>query len=645
MTPLWTPAPARAARTHLATFTRSAAAAAGRPLDDYWALHAWSVADPDAFWRTLLRASGMPHHGVAPAAHDGAPMPATRWFEGVTLNYAEALLEGRGAAGDDAAIIATNEAAADRVITRTELRRDVARAAAALARDGIGTGDTVAAFVANVPEAVILHLACAARGAIFSSCSPDFGADAAYARFHQIAPKLVLVSSSYPYNGKRFDTGRVVTDLAARLPGSPRLVVLGEPIAGLAGVAWADWLAPEAPALTPIRLPFDHPLAVLYSSGTTGLPKAIVHRTGGVLLTHHKELRLHGDVGPGDRLLYFTTCGWMMWNWLVSALAEGATIVLYDGSPSHPTLDVLWDAVERLDVTHFGTSARFIHGCRAAGLVPKQQHRFEHLRTVFSTGSPLARTGFEWIYRDVKTDVHLASISGGTDIVGCFMLGVPTEPVYAGEIQAPGLGVDLAAFDEDGQPVVSKPGELVCRQPLPSMPLRFWGDAAGARLHAAYFERFPGVWRHGDLIEITPRGGIVVYGRSDATLNPGGVRIGTAEIYRPLETMPEIVEGLAVGKREGDDEVIWLFVVLRAGLTLDDALTVRIQRTIRTEESPRHVPKRILQVGELPRTRSGKSMEIAVTQLVNGRPVPNRMVVANPASLDEIAAAVSLAGH
>jgi acetoacetyl-CoA synthetase len=643
MTPLWTPSPERAAATHLAAFMRLASAAAGRAFDDYWALHRWSIAEPEAFWQTLLRASGLPQAGHAAAARDAAPMPATRWFDGVTLNYAAALLAGRGAPDDAPAIVATSEAADDRVISRGALRLAVARAAAALARDGVGCGDTVAAFVANVPEAVVLHLACAARGAIFSSCSPDFGADAAYARFHQIAPKLLLASSSYPYNGKRFDTGTVIADLVARLPGPPRLVVLGDAAAGLDGVAWTDWLPAAGPPLVPVQLPFDHPLAVLYSSGTTGLPKALVHRAGGVLLTHHKELRLHGDVGPGDRLLYFTTCGWMMWNWLVSALAEGATIVLYDGSPSHPTLDVLWQAVERLEVTHFGTSARFIHGCRAAGLAPARTHRLARLRTVFSTGSPLARTGFEWIYRDVKADVHLASISGGTDIVGCFMLGVPTEPVYAGEIQGPGLGVDLAAFDDDGQPVVAKPGELVCRQPLPSMPLHFWGDTDGARYHAAYFERFPGVWRHGDLVEITPQRGIVVYGRSDATLNPGGVRIGTAEIYRPLETMPEIVEGLAVGKREDDDEVIWLFVVLRAGLTLDDALVARIQRTIRTEESPRHVPKRILQVSELPRTRSGKSMEIAVTQLVNGRPVPNRMVVANPASLDEIEAAVARA--
>jgi acetoacetyl-CoA synthetase len=641
MTPLWTPSRERAAATHLTAFAQHAAVVAGRPFENYWALHAWSIAEPQAFWQTLLGTTGWTLSGTAAAAHDGAPMRATRWFEGVSLNYAEALLAGRGAADDAPAIIATNEAAEDRVVTRGALRDAVARAAAALARDGIGRGDTVAAIVANVPEAAILHLACAARGAIFSSCSPDFGADAAYARFHQIAPRLLLASSSYPYNGKRFATGTVIAELVARLPGSPRLVVLGEPIPGLDGTSWSEWLPDATRALEPLPLPFDHPLAVLYSSGTTGLPKALVHRAGGVLLTHHKELRLHGDVGPGDRLLYFTTCGWMMWNWLLSALAEGATIVLYDGSPSHPGLEVLWQAVERLDVTHFGTSARYIHSCRAAGLAPGRSLRLDRLRTVFSTGSPLARTGFEWVYRDVKADVHLASISGGTDIVGCFMLGVPTEPVYAGEIQAPGLGVDLAAFDEDAQPVTGQPGELVCRQPLPSMPLRFWGDTDGARYQAAYFERFPGVWRHGDLVEITPQRGLVVYGRSDATLNPGGVRIGTAEIYRPLEAMPDIVEGLAVGKRDGDDEVIWLFVVLRAGVVLDDALVSRIQRTIRTEESPRHVPKRIIQVSELPRTRSGKSMEIAVTQLVNGRPVPNRMVVANPAALDEIERAVA----
>jgi acetoacetyl-CoA synthetase len=638
---LWTPAPSRIERAHLTTFRRAAAAAAGRPLDDYPALHAWSVGDPEAFWQTLLRESELPHEGQAARARSADPMPATRWFEGVRLNYAEALLAGRGAADDAPAIIATDEAARDRTVSWRVLRQDVARAAAALDRDGIGAGDTVAAFVSNVPEAIVLSLACAARGAIFSSCSPDFGADAAYARFHQIAPKLLLASTAYPYNGKVFSTARVVADLAARLPGPPAVVTLGPPVDGMATVDWGAWLPAGAPPLAPVRFPFDHPLAVLYSSGTTGLPKAIVHRAGGTLLEHHKELRLHGDIGPGDRVLYFTTCGWMMWNWLVSALAEGATIVLFDGSPSYPTLDVLWGAVDRLGLTHFGTSARFIHGCRAAGLTPRSSHRLETLRTIFSTGSPLARAGFEWVYRDVRTDVHLASISGGTDIVGCFMQGVPTEPVYSGEIQAAGLGVDLAAFDDEGRPIVGKPGELVCRQPLPSMPLRFWGDADGSRYRSAYFERYPGVWRHGDLIEITATGGVIVYGRSDATLNPGGVRIGTAEIYRPLETIAEVVEGLAVGKREDDDEVIWLFVVLKPGVTLDDALTKRIQQTIRVEESPRHVPKRIIQISELPRTRSGKSMEIAVTQLVNGRSVPNRLVVANPASLEEIEAAVA----
>jgi acetoacetyl-CoA synthetase len=398
-----------------------------------------------------------------------------------------------------------------------------------------------------------------------------------------------------------------------------------------------DWLDDEGtPSFTP--LPFDHPLYILYSSGTTGLPKAIVHRAGGALLNHHKEQRLHADIRAGDRVMYYTTCGWMMWNWLVSALAQGATLVLYEGSPSYPTLEVLWLLADRLGVSHFGTSARFIHSCRAAGLRPKDHYAFSRLRCVLSTGSPLSPAGFAWVYGAVKDDVHLASISGGTDIVGCFALGDPTAPVYAGQIQVPGLGVALAAFDEDGKPVFDTPGELVCLEPLPSMPLRFWNDPDGRRYRSAYFGDYPGVWRHGDLIEIKTGQGVVIYGRSDATLNPGGVRIGTAEIYRPLEALPEVTEALAVGKREEEGESIWLFVVLQEGLELDKDLEKRIKQTIREGASPRHVPRRIYQVSGLPRTRSGKLVEIAVSRLVNGQSVPNREVMANPEALDEIAA-------
>jgi acetoacetyl-CoA synthetase len=642
--PLWTPSPARAARTAMAAFIEQASAQAERPIGHYRELHRWSLDQPDAFWSFCLATSGIALSSPATRALSPDPMPRTRWFEGATLNYAQALLHAPAwRSAESIAIHAVDESGTERAIDLHTLRRDVARAASALRRDGIGAGDRVAAFVSNVPEAVVLLLACASLGAIFSSCSPDFGIDAAYARFHQIAPKLLVASDGYVYNGRRFDTMPVVDALAARLPGAPRVVLVpcGDAAPRADRVFWDDWLADVAETTTFVPLPFDHPLYVLYSSGTTGLPKAMIHRAGGALLTHHKEQRLHSDIGPGDRVLYFTTCGWMMWNWLVSALAQGAAIVLFEGSPSHPSLESLWRLVDRLGVTHFGTSARFLHACKTVALQPRRLGAYAALRALLSTGSPLSASGFEWVYHDVAEDLHLASISGGTDIVGCFMLGVPTEPVFAGQIQAPGLGVDLAAFDAEGRAVVGEPGELVCRAPLPSMPLGFWSDADGSRYHDAYFGVYDGVWRHGDLIEITPQGGIVVYGRSDATLNPGGVRIGTAEIYRPLERIPEIVDALAVGRREGEDEVIWLFVVLQDGVNLDVPLERRIAHVIRANESPRHVPRRIFAVSQLPRTRSGKTMEIAVSRLVNGQPVPNREVVANAESLDEIARVIS----
>jgi acetoacetyl-CoA synthetase len=624
----------------MARFLPVASSRAGRSLASYWNLHEWSVARPAEFWEGCLADSRLPVSAGWSRAMSDDPMPFTRWFEGATLNYAHALLDSPHWQADDAiAIVGVDETGRERTLDRAALRREVARAVAALTRDGVSRGDRVAAFTSNVPVAVILLLACAAIGAVFSSCSPDFGVDAAYARFHQIAPKLLVASDGYAYNGKLFDTRPILRALAARLPGSPRVVLVprAEPSREEGWPTWDEWLPTTASDVAYEPLPFDHPLYVLYSSGTTGLPKAIVHRAGGALLTHHKELRLHSDVGPGDRVLYFTTCGWMMWNWLVSALAQGATIVLFEGSPAHPSLEAFWRTVDRLRVTHFGTSARFIHGCKTAGIEPRSFARFESLRTVLSTGSPLSAAGFEWVYRHVCDDLHLASISGGTDIVGCFMLGIPTEPVYAGQIQGPGLGVDLAAFDPDGRPVVGAPGELVCRSPLPSMPLGFWNDPDGTRYRDAYFSVFEGVWRHGDLIEITPERGMVVYGRSDATLNPGGVRIGTAEIYRPLDTIPEIVDALAVGRRLEEDEVIWLFVVLQAGVQLDAALEQRIAQAVRTLESPRHVPRRVFQVSQLPRTRSGKAMEMAVSRLVNGQPVLNREVIANPDALDEIA--------
>ena len=639
--PLWTPSPERVERAFMTDFRRLAEQRTGQTLPDYAALHAWSAAQPADFWRLYAEYSGIAFETPPEEIMSDDPMPHTRWFEGATLNYAQALLFPSTLTDENVtAIIAVDETGRERRLSYAELRLEVARCAAALARSGVGRGDRVAAYVCNVPEAVTLLLACASVGAVFSSCSPDFGFDAALARFGQLEPKLLFASDGYSYNGQAFQTLPTVARLAEAMGGLSEVVLIpyrdlpeSETYPG-----WRGWLddAPPAP-LTFTPLPFDHPLYVLYSSGTTGLPKAMVHRAGGALLTHHKEQRLHSDIRPGDVVFYFSTCGWMMWNWLVSVLAQGATIVLYEGSPAHPDLGALWRLAARLRVTHFGTSARFIHGCKAAGAkVPE----LPSLRAVMSTGSPLSPAGFRWVYEEVKSDVHLASISGGTDVVSCFMLGVPTLPVYAGQIQGPGLGVDLAAYSEAGEPVRGEPGELVCRKPLPSMPLRFLNDPDFGRYQAAYLDTYPGVWHHGDLIEMTGEGGVVVYGRSDATLNPGGVRIGTAEIYRPLESLPEILEALAVGKKSGGDEVIWLFVVLQEGVMLDDALEKRVRTLVREGSSPRHVPKRIFSVSQLPRTRSGKATEIAVSRLVNGQSVPNREVMANPEALDEIASVV-----
>ena len=631
--PLWTPSERRVAEAAMTEFRRLAEKRTGRSLPDYETLHTWSAENPADFWALYAEYAGFDLSPQRIMSDD--PVPYTKWFEGATLNYAEALLYPPELKSEDQlAVIAANEAGDERRLTYAELRREVARCASALKRTGVEEGDRVAASVSNTPEAVILLLACASIGAVFSSCSPDFGADAAADRFGQIEPKLLVASGGYHYSGKFYSTLETVQKLSSRLGSLLDTIVISSDEGG-GFTTWGDWLGGEDAELAFTPLPFDHPLYILYSSGTTGLPKAIIHRAGGALLTHHKEHRLHADIKPGDTVFYFTTCGWMMWNWLVSVLAQGATIVLYDGSPSQPSLEVTWKLAEKLGMTYFGTSARFIHSCKDFGVVPKEVADLSKLKSVSSTGSPLSPAGFRWVYEAVKEDVHLASISGGTDIVSCFMLGNPIQAVYEGTIQSPGMGVALAAYDDAGRPVTGQPGELVCEKPLPSMPLSFWNDPDDERYKGAYLDYFPGVWRHGDLIEITPQG-IVVYGRSDATLNPGGVRIGTAEIYRPLQTLSEVMESLAVGKKEDGDEVIWLFVVLREGVELDDELTKKIKGAIRQDSSPRHTPKRVFQVSQLPRTRSGKLVEVAVSRLVNGRDVPNRQSMENPEALEDI---------
>jgi acetoacetyl-CoA synthetase len=656
-TPRWTPSPERVASANLTAFMAAAHRRAGAPppadpqsseaqVRAYDALHAWSVSDVARFWSWYVAWAGLGFDRPADRVLAGETLATMRWFEGGRLNYARALIHGGGRPDAEEALVAVDELGSRRVLDRAGLVAEVARVQSALLREGVGPGDRVAAMAVNGLEAVVALLACAGLGAIFTSCSPDFGAPAARSRFAQVAPALLLASPSYRYGGRRFDVTSAARALRAALPSLRRLVWLpvpGEepPIPEGAGEAVYDvWCDGQPHHLVLEPLPFDHPLAVLYSSGTTGIPKAIVHRAGGVLLTHHKEHALHLDVRPGDRVAYFTTLGWMMWNWLVSALAQGATVVLVDGSPAVDPL-ALWRLAERERLTFLGVGARFLHAQQAAGVRPDGAVDLGALRTLASTGSPLAPSAFAYVHESVKADVHLASISGGTDIVGCFMLGVPTLPVHDGQIQRPGLAVDVAVFDDAGGELTSGAGELVCRSPLPSMPLGFWGDVDGSRYRATYFERFPGVWWHGDRIERTPQGGIVVFGRSDATLNPGGVRIGTAEIYRPLEEITEVLEACAVGRRVGDDEEVWLLVVLREGARVDEALVASIRDAVRRHTSPRHVPRRVLQVRELPRTRSGKPMELVSRAVVNGDAVVNREAMDNPHVIDEIAAAVA----
>ena len=640
--PLWQPGPARIANANLTAFAREVRRRWEVTANDYAALHRWSIAEPAQFWQTVASFCRVRGDGLDGAAlSDGDRMPGARWFPDARLNYAENLLRRRDRA---TALVFWSEERLKTSVTYAELYSEVSRLAQALRAAGVTPGDRVAAYLPNVPGAIIAMLAATSLGATWSSCSPDFGVQGVLDRFGQIEPKVLFAADGYFYNGKTVDLIERLREIAGQLPSVEKIVVVPytrprPPLAGLPrAVNVHDFMAPwRAKEIAFERLPFDHPLYILYSSGTTGVPKCIVHGAGGTLLQHMKEHQLHVDLKSGERLFYFTTCGWMMWNWLASALASGAGLVLYDGSPLIAGGRVLFDLADAARVHAFGVSAKFLDSAAKAGLRPRLTHRLASMRTLLSTGSPLAPEGFDYVYRDIKRDLHLASISGGTDLISCFVLGNPLAPVWRGEIQCAGLGMDVAVFDENGRAVQETKGELVCRRPFPSMPVGFWSDAGGTKYRAAYFEKFPGVWCHGDYIEQTSRGGYVIYGRSDAVLNPGGVRIGTAEIYRQVESLDEVVESLVIGQEwppaKPVDVRVVLFVRLREGLDLDTGLIERIKRRIRENTTPRHVPAVILQVADIPRTKSGKIVELAVRNIVHGRPVKNVDALANPEAL------------
>jgi acetoacetyl-CoA synthetase len=629
----------------MTAFMRAVEGRYGIPVRDYAGLYRFSIDRFEDFWRLMWEFGQITGTTGERVVERPDQMPGARFFPDAVLNFAENLLRTRDSR---VAIVFNGEGQHRRTMTFSELFAAVTSFATALRREGIQPGDRVAGYIPNMPEAIVAALGAAAIGAVWSSCSPDFGVQGVLDRFGQIEPRILVAADSYLYGGKTHDCMPRIAKVVRALPTVRHTVVFpyvthASPSAVRNGVSWNEFVEPAPEDFRFERFPFNHPLYILYSSGTTGVPKCIVHGAGGTLIQHVKEHQLHCDIQAGDRVFYFTTCGWMMWNWLVTALASGATLLLYDGSPFHPGGNVLFDFADESGMTLFGTSAKFIDAVSKAGLTPMATHRLDTVRTMTSTGSPLAPESFDFVYGNIKQDIHLASISGGTDIISCFVGGNPTGPVWRGEIQARALGMRVEVFDEAGRFVREQKGELVCTLPFPSMPLGFWNDPDGRKYRAAYFERFPGVWCHGDYVELTAHDGVIIYGRSDAVLNPGGVRIGTAEIYRQVEQIDEVVESLVIGQRWNNDERIVLFVRLRDAVTLDPDLEARIRARIREHSSPRHVPARIVQVAEIPRTKSGKIVELAVRDVVHGREVKNLEALANPEALEQFRNRVELA--
>jgi acetoacetyl-CoA synthetase len=638
--PLWAPSAERIAATRMDAFRRFVNQRHALQLTDYPALHAWSVAQREAFWQAIVdffevRFAQQPEAVL----REGPVMPSAHWFPGATLNFAEHLLRRRD---EHPALVAIGEDGSREQLSYAELAAHVAGLQQSLKAAGVGIGDRVAAFMPNTWQTVVGMLATASLGATWSSCSPDFGTQGVIDRFGQIEPKVLIAAAGYRYAGKNLDLTAKLNEILERLPSLQQLVVVpySNPTAGAGDFRsaarvslWQDFYqAGGEPQFTPVS--FEQPLYILYSSGTTGVPKCIVHGVGGTLLQHVKELGLHTDLTADDTLFYYTTCGWMMWNWLVSGLALGASLVLFDGSPFHPGAERLIDLIDAENISLFGTSAKFIAALEKAGAKPRETHKLSRLKAILSTGSPLAHESFEYVYRDIKADLCLSSISGGTDIVSCFALGNPTLPVWRGELQCKGLGMDVQVWNEAGQPVIAEKGELVCAHHFPSMPVGFWKDADGEKFRSAYFDTFPGIWAHGDYAEITEHDGLVIHGRSDAVLNPGGVRIGTAEIYRQVEKVEQVLESIAIGQEWDGDVRVVLFVRLRDGVALSDELQAQIRQVIRANTTPRHVPARIIAVADIPRTISGKIVELAVRNVVHGQPVKNTDALANPQALE-----------